>query len=145
MHLSLSTGEALRASASLLILPVTEADLAKPEGALGEADGALDGALLKAAAEEGFKARADQSYAFHTHGKLAATRVVLVGLGAPEGFTAEILRQAAGRAAKVGQRVKSTSAAMLLPSSLEPAVAVRAAAEGLLLGAYRFEIGRAHD
>ena len=57
-----------------------------------------NGHLTRAAREEGFKGKADQTFAFHTHGRLEATRVVLTewierlrrdtGEGFPEGVTA---------------------------------------------------------
>ena len=139
MQLTLVSGEASRAAASLLVLPIFDAEVKNPGATLGAVAEALGPTFLEAAAEEGFKGGADQSFVFHTHGALPASRVVLVGLGKQDAFEDEILRRAAGRAAKIAQRVKASSAVVALPSGVESAAAVRAAAEGVLLGAYRFD------
>jgi len=72
------------------------------DAALGDADRALGGLLLRAAAEEEFKGKEGQTLSLHTHGKLGAPRLLVVGLGGagkargPEGEL-ESLRQAAVR------------------------------------------------
>jgi len=135
------TGEPAATAAALLVVPLFENDLSgkRVPQLVSTLDGALDGLLVQAAGEEGFKARADQSFTFHTHAKLAAGRVMLVGLGKREQFTAERLRLAAGRAVKNAVRLKATEVAVVVPGTRDPEWAVRAVVEGFVLGAYRFD------
>jgi len=138
--------DAVRAQADLIAVPVFEEDVgAKGAGALQALDAALEGHLAAAAKEEKFRGKPDSTLALHTLGKLGARRVLLLGLGprkdapalATRGF--EPLRMAAGAAARAARRAGATRLAIVLPEGLDPAVAARAAAEGALLGAYRFD------
>ena len=141
MNFSFVTGDAARVSGELLVVPLFEGELGdKSAAALGAIDTALDGVLRTAAAQEGFKGKAEQSALLHTHGKLKVQRVLLVGLGAQARFTPEVLRLAVGRAAKSAQRLKAANLVLLWPAGAEPLEAcAQAVAEGLVLGAYRFD------
>ncbi|RJS19265.1 leucyl aminopeptidase [Corallococcus sp. H22C18031201] len=140
MQFSLHTGDATRASGDLLVIPLFEGDLgpSAPEP-LAAADAAFEGKLRAAAAQEGFKAKAEQSFVIHTLGRLGAERVLLLGLGARARYRPEVLRLAAGRAAKTAQRLKVTSLAIAVPTTSHADEALRATVEGLELGAYRFD------
>ena len=72
---------------------------------------------------------------------IGAKRLMLVGLGEEKNASLESLRAAGGRAAKTLARAKATSAALAVPSvrRIAPEDAARALAEGLVLGAYRFD------
>ncbi|HET9450267.1 MAG TPA: leucyl aminopeptidase [Aggregicoccus sp.] len=141
MNFSFVTGDAARASGDLLVIPLFEGELGDKSAAeLGALDAALDGVLRTAAAQEGFKGKAEQSLVLHTHGRLKAQRVLLLGLGAQARFTPEVLRLATGRAAKSAQRLKAANLVLLWPAAAQPLEAcVQAVAEGLVLGAYRFD------
>src|SRR6516162_820136 len=90
-----------------------------------------------AVAEEGFGGKADQTFVLHTHGRLPASRVVLVGTGPRERADAETLRQAAGRGVKAAQRLRARSVAMAVPGN--PTESLGPVAEGASLGLYRFD------
>lgn len=140
MQLTIARGKAAEVSGELLIIPVFESTPADGKGRssiLGEADAALGGLLLSTAAREGFRGKADQCWAFHTHGKLPVSQILLIGLGGQSSFEVEALRMAAGRAAKEAAKTKAASIAFAVPATSEDAV--RAAAEGVTLGAYRFD------
>lgn len=142
MKFSFIDGDPSKARAQLLVLPLFEGDLADPKNrpaALTAVDQALDSLLLKSAQEEGFKGKADQTWTFHTHGRIGATRVVLIGLGASAKFDPEVLRLAAGRAVKTAGRLKAKDVAFALPASDSFDLLVKAAVEGLALGAYKFD------
>ncbi|MBF5042559.1 leucyl aminopeptidase [Aggregicoccus sp. 17bor-14] len=142
MNLGFLSGDAARASGELLVIPLFEGELGASgaAAALAQVDTALDGVLREAATQEGFKGKAEQSLVLHTHGKLKVGRVLLLGLGAPARFTPEVLRLAAGRAAKTALRLKAAQLTLALPAAAEPREAcVQAVAEGLVLGAYRFD------
>src|SRR4051794_21527986 len=118
MKLSLATGDADKQTGDLLVLPLFDSDLAdekKQPRALTRVDKALKKLLLGAAASEGFKGKAEQSFVFHTHGKLKFDRVLLLGLGSRTKFEPEILRLAAGRAVKTAARVRAKNVVFYLP------------------------------
>lgn len=108
--------------------------------ALTSVDAALGGVLGETMVAEGFTGAAGQTLVLHTHGKLAATRVVLIGLGAAEKVGPETLRRFAGQVVKVAEKLKAKKAVAVLPETdrVRLDVAVEAAAEGALLSAYRF-------
>src|SRR5205823_158598 len=82
-----------------------------------------------------------QSLQVHTHGKIAAGRILLVGGGARKEFQASDLRGFAARAVKAGSSASAKHVSVVLPYG-EGAVQERAAqflAEGALLGRYKFD------
>lgn len=137
----ISASAAQKSAADLLILPLFENDLAPKAAppALKEADAALGGHLLEAAQQEGFGGKAEQSLTFHTHGKIAAARVLLLGLGQRARFTPEVMRLAAGRAARTAQRLKAKAAVYALGELRDLEQCIKAVAEGFVLGSYRFD------
>jgi leucyl aminopeptidase len=142
MNLTLLSGDAVKARADLLIVPLFEGELAKkksPHPTLARVDRGLKGQLAKLAAQEGFRARADQALVLQTQGRLPAPRVVLVGLGVAARFEPEVLRLALGRAVKAAAKVRARSVVVQLPVVRELGPALQAAAEGLVLGVYRYE------
>jgi leucyl aminopeptidase len=140
MQFSLVSGEAAPVSGELLVIPLFEGELGDAAPApLATADSALEGKLRAAATQEGFKGKVDQSFLMHTLGRLGADRVLLLGLGNRARFQPEVLRLAAGRAAKTAQRLKSTAIGFRVPATNDAPAAVRAVVEGLELGVYRFD------
>src|SRR5262250_522010 len=132
---ALASGTPAGTRADVLLLFAEEAP--RPNGAVAEVNQALAGQLVRAATEEGFRGKPDQTFVLHTHGKLPASRVVLVGTGSRERTDAEALRQAAGRAVKAAQRLRARSVTMAVPGNTGDTLA--AVAEGAALGAYRFD------
>ncbi|HZR08596.1 MAG TPA: leucyl aminopeptidase [Myxococcales bacterium] len=103
-------------------------------------DDALGGLLWRCAAEEEFTGKEGQVVSLHTHGKIAAQRVLAIGIGKDEGAdrTLEQLRNAAARAVKLAKAAGAKSLAMTVPSGTD-AAALQALAEGASLGAYVFD------
>ena len=132
---ALASGAPAGTRADVLILFAEEAP--RPNGAVAEVNQALAGQLVRAATEEGFRGKPDQTFVLHTHGRLPAARVVLVGTGPREKTDPETLRQAAGRGVKAAQRLRARSVAMFVPGN--PTEALAPVAEGAALGAYRFD------
>src|SRR5215468_4987650 len=132
---ALASGAPTGTRADVLVLFAEETP--RPNGAVAEINQALAGQLLRAATEEGFRGKADQTFVLHTHGRLPVSRVVLVGTGPRERTDAETLRQAAGRAVKAAQRLRARSVTMAVPGNAGDTLA--AVAEGAALGAYRFD------
>ncbi len=132
---ALGSGAPAETRADVLVLFTDESP--RPDGAAAAVDRVLGGQLLRAAREEGFRGKTDQTFVLHTHGRLPAARVVLVGTGPGGKPDVEVLRQAAGRGVKAAQRARARSAAIAVPG--DPAETLGPVAEGAALGAYRFD------
>ena len=104
--------------------------------ALKALDAALGGALAKLVAKEEFTGKREQTLTFGTLGRIPADKVVLLGLGERRGIGAPEVRTFAAKAARAANVEKATSLALSVPAGLE--AELRALAEGLELGAYRF-------
>lgn len=114
------------------------------DGAAAELDRALNGALARLVADGEIRGEPNQTALYHTRGRLAAGRVVLVGLGPRGKVDAERVRQAAGTAAKLARDRGARRVAFTLlgagNNGLTPAGAAQAAAEGAILGLFRFDL-----
>jgi leucyl aminopeptidase len=142
MQWTVAAYDAAYGGAELLVVPVLEdafTDKKRMHSVLRLADDALGGLLLASADRENFKGKPEQSWAFHTHGKLGASQVVLLGLGPQKKLNLEGVRQAAGRSARIAAKARASSMAFALPSGMAPEEAAKAAAEGMVLGSYRFD------
>ncbi|MBL8910044.1 MAG: leucyl aminopeptidase [Archangium sp.] len=142
MNFAFAAADASKARADVLVFPVFDTDLTDkkhPPKNLISADKKTKGLLFKTAASEGFKGKAEQTFVFQSHGKVGATRVILVGLGARAKFTPEALRLAAGRAVKTATRMKAKTAVVQLPVVRELDQAIKAIVEGFELGAYKYD------
>jgi leucyl aminopeptidase len=138
IKLSLSSTEPLSIAADVLVLGVPEGSPMK-EGPLGELAKALGPSMAKAVKREEFTGKKDQQLDLPLAGSdLKPSRVLLLGLGKPEALTIPDLRVFAAKAARFALGAKATSLAIELPESHAGAEFVRAAAEGVVLGAYRF-------
>src|SRR5688572_27002460 len=125
--------------ADVLVVPVHEGAVSK-DGSVALLDRALGGVLNKVIKDEGFTGRAQSSLTFHTHGRIPASKLSLVGIGKRGADSMTALRVAASRAARAAQNGKSSQIVLVLPTGGGDVVdAARAAAEGLRLGSYRFD------
>jgi leucyl aminopeptidase len=106
----------------------------------GPVDDALSGLLSQCAREEEFTGKEGQVVSLHTHGKIGAARVAVIGIGKDDGpeRTLEQLRTAAARAVKLAKAAGAKSLAVAVPSGAD-AAALQALAEGATLGAYVFD------
>jgi leucyl aminopeptidase len=138
IKLSLSSTEPLSVAADVLVLGVPEGSTMK-EGALGDLAKALGPSMAKAVKREEFTGKKDQTLELSTGAtELKPGRVLLVGLGKPELLTEADVRTFAAKGTRYALGAKATSLAIELPVTLPNAAAERAAAEGIVLGAYRF-------
>ena len=138
IKLSLSSAEPLSIAADVLVLGVAEGSTMK-EGPLGELAKALGPSMAKAVKREEFTGKKDQQLDLAVCGSdLKPGRVLLLGIGKPEAFAEADLRVFAAKGARFALGAKATSLAIELPPTHADAASVRAAAEGVVLGAYRF-------
>lgn len=116
----------------------------QPLEGLEALDHALDGWLREAVALDRFRGKQDAVLQVLTHGRLPASRVLLVGIGT-EQDASQAARRAAAVAARQAQAVGARRLA-LWPGTL-PAIpeVAEALAEGALLGAYQYTRYKAPD
>ncbi len=142
MNFAFGTGTASDISSDALVVPLFESDISDKKAVsapLSAMDKKTDGLLLSVAQEEGFRAKSEQTFVFHTQGKLGCTRIILVGLGNRQRFVNEALRQAMGRATKAANRVKGKTVTVALPPLREVDAAIQAVVEGAILASYRYD------
>ena len=137
MKLQLSTKDLQRLPTDALLIPLFEkAWLSHPLVAAFSKAGL---AIKDFAESASFEAKAEQVLELQAHKHIAAKRIYLLGLGAEAAYTHEKLRLAVGHAARAAQRSRQSSIAVALPEVDELPAVVRAAAEGALLGVYRYD------
>ena len=105
--------------------------------ALAPVDRAMRGALGRLLKREEFTGKKDQSVCFDTLGQLPVHRICLVGLGTRDKLDPAAMRTFAAKAARDANAAKASAFAIAVPELPDEALA-RAAAEGMVLGAYRF-------
>jgi leucyl aminopeptidase len=134
IKLSLSSSEPLSVAADVLILGVREGASFK-EGALGDLSKSLGPSFGRAVKREDFTGKKDQSLEISSGGSgLKPAKVLLVGLGAAAPTEPDV-RVFAAKGARYALGAKATSLALAVP---EVPGGERAAAEGAVLGSYRF-------
>ena len=104
-------------------------------------DDALGGLITKMCANGEIKANLGELNTIHTLGKLAAERVVVVGLGPLQTLSADVLRRASAIAARHLQHTGAHEIALALNwrgSGIDEIQGAQAQAEGALLGLYSF-------
>ena len=106
--------------------------------ALKALDRALGGVLQAAVQGAEFDGKSGAELVLHTHGKLPAAHLVLLGTGPKGKVDQDAARLTASRAVKAGERQKAGRVALAFPFG-EGAALVEAAAEGAQLGAYKFD------
>ncbi len=108
------------------------------------ADQALGGVLSEVAKSEHFEGKSGQSITVHTHGRLPAKRVIVVGGGSRTEFTAiksqAGIRDLAATVAQAANKFGAASVAFVMPNvgANREAALVQLAAEGVVLGTYKF-------
>jgi leucyl aminopeptidase len=126
------------AQADLLALPVFS-DKLNESAVIGALDERMGGVIRPIVEEEGFKGKPQQTVLVHTQGKLPSKRILLIGLGPEKDVNPADLRHVAAKAAKAARAAGAKTIAIALPASLADERAVQFAAEGVLLGRYRFD------
>ena len=134
-------------AADLLALLVREGAVAQgkiADATLGDLDRAVEGVLLRCAAEEDFSGKEGQALALHSHGKTGPARLLALGMGRErdQDRTLEQLRVLAARAVKAARAAGAKTLAISWPAAAEAQARgreVQALAEGAVLGAYVFD------
>jgi leucyl aminopeptidase len=137
--LALTGPDVTAAKTDVLIIGATKGPKG-PALAAGNAqvDKALGGRLAKTLGDLGFTGDTDDVCRIPTMGATGATSVVVVGLGDPKKVDAEVLRRAAGNGVRAAAGVRRATTTLALSGAVSAGDALRAVAEGSLLGAYDF-------
>src|SRR5215831_5198308 len=140
MKFSFSSEDLVKLRGDMLALPVFEEEPAR-ERAVVTLDKPLGGLLVRLIDEERFKGKKTQSLSLHTHSKIGAARLLLLGAGPRKDFEPSEMRPLAARAARAAQSAGAKSLVLLLPEFDRPGQerAVQLATEGIELGRYRFD------
>jgi leucyl aminopeptidase len=150
LKISVRTAKALETKADVIVIGVWA--LAPKKAAAGKAtatpklaplsepldaiDQALGGGLAGVVAKDEFTGKRDQVLALTTFGRAPADRIILIGLGPKAGFGDAEARAFSAKAARTANSEKAKLLALVLPDGMD--ARLRAIAEGLELGAYRF-------
>jgi leucyl aminopeptidase len=105
-------------------------------------DSALDGLLSEIIHAGEFKGNAGELCTIYPMGKVAARRILLVGLGVQDKLDVQALQRASAMAARHAQQTGAHSIALSVLAQAEhidAARAVQAEVEGVLLGTYTFK------
>lgn len=144
IEISVSKGLLEETPANVLVVNLFEG-VKIPAGATGAIDIALDGLISKfIIVKEGFDGKFGKMYLLPTYGKIAAEKVLLVGLGKNKDFTPNRLRELS---AKIIKKCRKMGNAKKVISVLhgagiggyDPEISARMIAEGTLIGSYSFD------
>ncbi|NUP14220.1 MAG: leucyl aminopeptidase [Polyangiaceae bacterium] len=140
MKVTLSTSDPLSVAADLAVIGIVEGSSPKA-GPLATLTKALGPVVSRTLKREEFTGKKDQTVEFSTNGQLKPARVVLMGLGQGPVTEAQV-RTMAAKAARVAQASRAATLVLDVPQGVQSSVGAgggeRAAAEGVVLGAYRF-------
>jgi leucyl aminopeptidase len=141
MRIEVVTGALQTVTAQAIVVNLFE-DVTIPGGATGAVDQALGGQIQALIAGGDFRGKRNEIAVLYPNGALPAQRVILVGLGKREKFTPDVIRQAAGTAAKKARDLGVTHLYTIIHGAgigdVAPELAAEATVEGTLLGLYRF-------
>ncbi len=141
MQIDIVVGRADQQATEVLVLTHCEGEgVNKQDGAF--LDKALGGALRELLQSKEFEGKPGELLLYHTHGKVPARRLLLVGIGKKKDLTLDGIRQAMGYAVKRVRQVKAMSFSVLVPSVTPkghtPVEIAQAMVEGAVLGSYQF-------
>lgn len=134
IKLSLSSTEPLSVAADVLVVGIPEGASAK-DGILGELTKRLGPTVARILKREEFTGKKDQTVEIPCTDEVKPARVLLIGLG-KEALGEIDVRLLAAKGARFALGAKASSLSLEVPTGV--AGAERAAAEGVVLGSYRF-------
>lgn len=132
------SGPALQASVDLLAF--TAFGDPTRDALFKSVDAALGGVLADVARSESFEGKTGQSITVHTHGRIPARRVLVVGGGPRSELASPGMRDLAAVAAQAANRCGAATVGFVVPplGGSREALLVQMAAEGVVLGTYKF-------
>lgn len=142
MHIEVEKISVVNIETPLLILNIFEG-VKSPQGATKAVDEAL-GDIISNLIEEGeIKGKLKETRIIHTHSKISAKRVIVVGLGKPQDFNYDVIRTVTAASLKEGEKLGIKKVATIVHGAgiggLTPQLCAQALTEGAILGTYRFD------
>ncbi len=141
MEIKVAVGDIAAVKAGAIIVNLFEG-MKQPQGEAAAADKALDGAISQLIKQSEIKGKLGEVTVIHSLGKLAAARVVVVGLGKPAELSLDKVRgvvaETARRLRQKGVETVATVAQGAGTAGITVAGAAQAITEGALLGLYTF-------
>lgn len=141
MKITVRQGDLTKARADLLVVNSFEG-VTKHGGATGAVDQALGGLLTELIKDEHFEGKEGETLLVHTHKKIPAKRVLVVGLGKQDDFSIEGVRRASAHSVKKAKLIGAKTVTSILHGTgiggLDAERAGQAMAEGVLLADYQF-------
>jgi leucyl aminopeptidase len=120
-----------------------------PAGGTGTVDQALGGALSQVIKDGALRGKEGELTLVHTLGKTPSPRAVVLGLGKPDKFSVEKVRNLSATAARYLRRARCRTAATITHGAgiagLDPEACAQAVAEGTVLGLYAFDRHKKRD
>jgi leucyl aminopeptidase len=140
MEITVELGDITKIETEAICLGIFQG-VQRPGGAAGAVDKALGGALSELLGDGDFSCKKGEVFVLRTHGQIGAKRVLLVGLGPAEKFSADVVREVSAAAARAAKSLSelTTIAHGAGIGGLDPHTAAQATVEGTILGLYRFE------
>jgi len=142
MEINVISG-AIQATEDELIVVNLFEGVEKPGGATGAVDKAMGGVIGEAIARGDFRGKQGEVAVFYPRGAIPAVRVLVVGLGPQDKFSLQGVREAAATAARKARELGVPSFSSIIHGAgaggLELESAAQAAAEGTILGLYRYQ------
>ncbi|MGD8791352.1 MAG: leucyl aminopeptidase [Anaerolineae bacterium] len=141
MEINVVAGQIQAREDELIVVNLFE-DTKEPGGATAAVDQALSGAIRELVADGDFRGKKGEIAILYPRGAIPAGRVVVVGLGPPEKFGRQVIREAAAAAAKKARDLGVESFSSIVHGAgaggLGAEAAAQAVVEGTILGLYRF-------
>jgi leucyl aminopeptidase len=141
VEVRVQSGDITQSQADAIVVNLFEG-VTSPGGGTGAVDRALDGAVSKLIASGDIRGKRGEFTVIHTFGRLPAARVVVAGLGKPEGFDIDRVRDLSANLARYLRRQRLRNVATIAHGAgiagLDPEACAAAIAEGTVLGLYRF-------
>lgn len=148
MNITIERNDTTAVKADVLVLNLCK-DGKAAGGATGAVDRALGGMITREIKDLGFEGNVGETFAFATHGKIPAKRVLVVGLGDAKKFTAETVRRVSGTVVKALRGRPAKRVATVLHGAgiggLSGRDAAQALVEGALLADYQYLKYRKQD
>ena len=148
MQVEVKVGRAEAETAEMLALMHCEGEgLGKQDASI--LDKLLNGSLGGLLQSKEFEGKAGELLVYHTHDKVPAKRLVLIGMGKKHALTLDSIRQAMGHAVKRVRQSKAGAFTVVVPAVIprgnSPVEVAQAMAEGAILGSYQFTAYRSDN
>lgn len=111
-----------------------------PSGVTASVDQSLNGAISELLRANDLRGKLNEVTVLYSRGALPAARVIVIGLGRVEEFSADRIREASATGAKKARELgcKSIATSVFGSERLDLSLAAQATIEGALLGLYRW-------